>query len=272
MDHHSHPLATSVLEANRSEQWLPVILGDIDSGSDIATLVEEKEGLLEWGRAVGERLGARDTRVGPTLLFERLVNLCVLALIGPYLVARRIPLAGLEHLQPDCFSEQQPEQLYMSPVPFACLPEDAAAGDRHARPMASTDELLACLREQLIRVSEPLVQVMAQPSRRGLRTQWRCVTDKIATIAWYAGRQVGSETTGLALAEALCVGQEPLIGQPGFRTFEYEGVSHLHRVRNTCCQNYRISGKRLCFTCPLVKPKDRDQFWRERYDEKRKGM
>lgn len=265
-----HPLIDTLTGVNQHEHWLPLTLVDIDSRQSLAVLVEDNEGLLEWGLTIGERLGANDIRVGPTLLFERLVNLCVLALIGPYIMARRIPLAGLEHIQPDCILGQQPGQLYMSPVPFACLPEDPAAEHPLARRQASLDALLASLREQLIRISEPLVHVMARPSRRGLNTQWRCVTDKVASVAWYVGKQAGSETTGLALAEALCVGHKPLIGQPGFRTFEYDGVSHLHRVRNTCCQHYRVPGKRLCFTCPLIKPKDRDQFWRERYDEKKK--
>jgi FhuF-like iron-sulfur protein len=267
---HSHPLSVLLCEANRNERWLPVTLADIDFGRDIASLMEEQETLLVWGRVIGEQLGAEDARVGPTLLFERLVNLVVLALIGPYMVARRVPLAGLERMQPEYSPDRRPEELTLVPGPFACLTGDAVAGHQDARPLASADELLTCLREQLIRANEPLVQVMARPSRRGLRTQWRCVTDKIATIAWYAGKQTGSEAAGLALAEALCIGREPLIGRSGFRTFEYDGVTHLHRVRNTCCQHYRIPGKQLCFTCPLVKPKDRDQFWRERYDEKRK--
>ncbi|MFW6346097.1 MAG: (2Fe-2S)-binding protein, partial [Halomonas sp.] len=261
-----HPLREILATANRHERWLPVILAEIDHEQSLATLVNDRERLLNWASAVGDRLGAEDARVGPTLLFESLVGLTALALIGPYFMARRLPLAGVAQIEPRFDPGNRPEELRLAPGPFACLPEDKAADHPLAIPVASSGELFARLREQLIVVSEPLVQAMARPARRGLRTQWRGVSDRVTNAAWYAGIQAGDETAGMALAEALCDGREPLLGRPNFRSFDYEGITHTHRVRNTCCQHFRLPTGRLCFTCPLTKAKDRDQFWRARYD------
>lgn len=264
----SHPLNETLREANQNEHWLPLALTDIDARQSLAALVGDDQPILDRAAVFGNNLGADDPWVGPTLLFEKLVDLIALALIGPYAVGRRVPLAAIEAIQPLFADDGRPEALRLLPGPFACLPDDEAAQHALARPLDTAEALLSCLRERLVALSAPLVQSLARPARRGERTQWRGVVDKASSVAFQAGTQTGSEAAGIALAEALCDGREPLVGRPHFVPFEYRGIRRTHMVRNSCCQLFRVPNCRVCFTCPLTKARDRQRVWRQRYDER----
>lgn len=262
------PIQKTLAGANRHDQWLPVAVSAINASESLAAQTGDGR-LAAWGRAFGESIGASDPRVGPTLLFEQLMRLIALSLIGPYIFARRVPLIESKGMQPVSCPELRATKMLLSPAPFACLPRDIAAGHGSAVKLDTSENLFSCLRERLVMVSEPLVHGMAQATKRGIRTQWRSASDMIVNMARNAGINCGNEAAGMALAERLCDGREPLIGRPGFRTFEYEGATYIHRVRNSCCQQFRVPERRLCLNCPLVKADQRENYWRQIYDERK---
>ncbi|PWG63136.1 (2Fe-2S)-binding protein [Spiribacter halobius] len=261
-----HPLAEALAEATRAEPWLAARIAPGAGGESLAGLAADAGRLEDLAGRMAHTHGSDEVFVGATLLFERLAAIASMALAFPFYLRQRLPLAGPEALHVGFGADGEPDGITVTDAAFACPEGDPATGHADARVLPDAAALRALLRERLVTVVSPLVTALARPAKRGLRTQWRGAADMITIAAWCAGGAAGDEDGGIALAEALCEAGAPLVGQAGFRPFEHRGVVYRHRVRNTCCQRYRIPGKGYCFTCPLPKPAQRERRWHEHHE------
>lgn len=261
-----HPLEAPLAEATRLEPWLSARLAPPVGSESLATLAAAPQRLAALARRLGATHGSQEAFVGATLLFERLAALSAMMRVYPCHLRARLPLAGPEALYVALAEDGEPSGIALSDHRFACLPDDPAATHPDACIVASAAALEERLRERLVASVEPLVHALARPAKRGLRTQWRGAADMVAIAAWCAGIDGGDERAGIQLAESLCDGREPLVGRAGFRPFDYNGQTYLHRVRNTCCQCYRVPEKGYCSTCPLPKPRERERRWQEHHE------
>lgn len=261
-----HPLAQTLVAARRLRSEPDIRLEAPGSGESLDALAQDPERIAELAHGFADVLGCDEPFVGATLVFERLVAALAMALVYPYYVGGRVPLAEAAEIAVDFGNTCEPVGVTLQAGRFACLAEDPAADHADAVAVGDTAALVTVLHERLTIVAEPLIRGFARPAKRGLRTQWRCTADMITNAAWLAGKDAGDEATGMRLAEALCNGSAPLIGRPGFRTFEFGGATHTHRVRTTCCQIYRLPGARFCVTCPLPKEPARQQRWQELHE------
>jgi hypothetical protein len=72
----------------------------------------------------------------------------------------------------------------------------------------------------------------------------------------YLGEEMGRRDEALAHAEYLLSGPPPISGTVGYYTLEYEGGSEPVRINETCCLNYKATG-RACFSCPRTTDEER---------------
>jgi hypothetical protein len=146
--------------------------------------------------------------------------------------------------------------LWADPAPvglrtgrFWCLPGDVAAGHPDATVVADEGalarELNATLRDRHL---APLVEAVADRSRRGRRALWRSATDQLVGAFARAGEAMGDAEQGYRLAQLVAAGEPPMRSKA--RIDRHVGYA-LH-VRDGCCLSYRLPDSDHCVNCPLL--------------------
>ncbi len=138
---------------------------------------------------------------------------------------------------------------------FGCLAADAAA--EHPDAVVAADErtlvleLNAMLRERHL---APLIETVADRSRRARRALWRSATDQLVGAFLRAGRGVRSTRGGLPAgrrswpaASRRCVLDVRIDRHAG----------HPMHVRDGCCLYYRLPDGPHCLSCPLLDEAER---------------
>jgi hypothetical protein len=151
--------------------------------------------------------------------------------------------------------------LWADPAPvglrsarFWCLPADPAA--RHPDATVVADEralaleLNAALRERHL---APLIDAVAERSRRARRALWRSATDQLVGAFARAGEAMGAHEEGCRLARLAAGGEPPMRGSG--RIDRLSGYP-LH-VRDGCCLSYRLPDGPHCLSCPLLDEAER---------------
>jgi hypothetical protein len=173
------------------------------------------------------------------------------AMVGSFMVDRRVPAAEPDALGFACGTWGAPEALILPHSRFYCLPNDPAAGGGDAVLVADRRVLRDLLREALIAVCGPLIAALRQRARIGARALW------IAAAETCAGVLVDALPLGTPESAAQEEVQA-LIGDPGFAlrarpeiiTIAGDGGSGLGVLGSDCCCNFKIPGERYCNTCP----------------------
>jgi FhuF-like iron-sulfur protein len=171
--------------------------------------------------------------------------------VGPYFVARRVPVLELETLHVAISAAGSPEAIILPDTRFWCLPEDAAADHADALPVADHQDLGSLLRDKLVQFCGSLISALRPRARIGARALWICAAESCAGILIDA---LPRDSTVAAAEVAL----RTFIGQPGIPLRARPEVimlrsgekQRLALLGSDCCVNFRIPGEDYCSTCP----------------------
>jgi hypothetical protein len=173
---------------------------------------------------------------------------------------RRVPSLRPEHL---AFHKSRPrphpDSIAVLDEHFVCLPDDPAAGTKHATVVANEKALAAVLRGRFTAHAARFVATFGQTVRFGRHTLWSAATDALDNSLWLAGRYGGDEAGGVLDAEMVLADHyEPLTTASTLRPVtDLMGHTTWTRRRESCCFHYLMkSGQGVCETCPRVCPKD----------------
>ncbi|MGW7268993.1 (2Fe-2S)-binding protein [Streptomyces sp. NPDC054864] len=173
-----------------------------------------------------------------------------LLMSGAWYLERRVPRIHPDdvrvHLETGAFE--------IVPGPFACFPDDPAAGLPGTRVLADEESLRAELRDAVVAHMRPLLAAVGPLLRRGQRALWGMAGDDLISGIWYLGRMLGQEDGALRAVDALLPG--PVAPFPGGAAFRHlttrDGERHPTRTRLGCCLYYTIRATDACGTCPRV--------------------
>ncbi|MET8975151.1 (2Fe-2S)-binding protein [Streptomyces sp. NPDC004539] len=176
---------------------------------------------------------------------------CLLFTI-PWFLHRRVPRFPVTHVSYDRTDGMR--LAVRTPVSFACLPDDPAAGRPGAVVVPDEEALRAELRAAVAEHHEPLLAGFGPRMRRRGRALWAMVTDEIVEGVWYVAALLGDEEKERARRELelLLPGTtKPYVGTAAFRELTGpDGESLPTRDRASCCMYYTIDADDPCVTCP----------------------
>jgi hypothetical protein len=189
----------------------------------------------------------------PDILGTRLLEIWVWLVATPaaatILLDRRLPDLSAANvvLCPGLWADPAPVGLRSGR--FWCLPADPAAAHPDATVVADERALVLELNATLrARHLAPLVDAIAERSRRGRRALWRSATDQLVGAFARAGEAAGALEEGCRLARLAAEGEPPMRGRGRFdRPRGYP----MH-VRDGCCLYYRLPDGPHCLNCPLL--------------------
>jgi hypothetical protein len=178
---------------------------------------------------------------------------------APWFLHRRVPRYPVTHVSYD--RTRGPMSLAVHPGPFACLPDDPAAGLPGAHPVPDEESLRAELRAAIAEHMEPLLGAFGPRMRRRGRALWGMVTDEIVEGIWYVAGLLGEHEKRRAehALDLLLPGTtKPFVGPPGFRSLVGPDGGPLRtRDRVSCCMYYTLDADDTCVTCPRTCDTDR---------------
>jgi hypothetical protein len=176
--------------------------------------------------------------------------------VAAFLVDCRVPDLSASNLALRFDEKGEAAEVAMIEPRFAALSNDPAAGVA-ASAFGSEEALLAHLRGTLESDLPTLFEALRRRRpRRGVRVMWGAAVDAVAGSFRYLGEELGCGDEALAHAETMLSGESPVSGSLGYYTLEYEGGSELVRISETCCLNYKVTG-RACFSCPRTTDEER---------------
>ncbi len=157
---------------------------------------------------------------------------------------------------------------YLSPAFSSRNDEDALHSDAsgHLDPAAHCD----LFRQAIESHFRPLIEVLCARTKLPRTALWRLVADAIAARFLEAGRQFHRIEEAKASAMAILKQPGSPLNNPQLHYVELSVVdrdgrtiSYDFRSRGGCCRYYTVEGGKLCSTCVLKHPKERDAELRQ---------
>ncbi len=177
----------------------------------------------------------------------------------PWLLERRVPRlpAGAVSIR------RRTGELTAAIGPFACLPDDPAAGLPGARVVADAAALRAELLAALVEHLAPVLAAFRPEVRRGPHTLWTCAKDAVVEGLWQVAARLGEDEEERAVAALSRLLPEasggrapagpPFAGGAGFRLEEQDGAGPVRtRTRAGCCLLYTVRPQDMCTGCPRI--------------------
>lgn len=165
---------------------------------------------------------------------------------------RRVPLLRPRELAFRLGADRpHPVGMAVLGAEFYCLPADPAAGCPEATVVADERALAAALRARYVAHAAKFVHAYARVARLGRRMLWAAATDALDNSLWWAGRQRGDESAGVAdAALVLDARHAPLTSASGLRLDEDRSWV---RRRESCCFSYLLPAEAECAECPRLR-------------------
>uniref|UniRef100_A0A2A3JZ25 Ferric iron reductase n=1 Tax=Alloyangia mangrovi TaxID=1779329 RepID=A0A2A3JZ25_9RHOB len=148
-------------------------------------------------------------------------------------------------------------------------PDLATAGGQRDRRIAEDEEtmpLADVLRSEIERHFAPLISHLSILSGLAPSAFWRLVADSVAAEFLSVGRKMGEEALakGLALRIVKTAGSPLDNAQLHFFDLDLTAAGEPQkkislRARGGCCRYYTVEGGKLCTTCVLKAPAERDR-------------
>ncbi|MEV0321495.1 (2Fe-2S)-binding protein [Streptomyces sp. NPDC050658] len=220
-----------------------------------AELARDESALAAFVAAEADRIrAAHDHTPRPDVAASRALHDYLwsvsLLMSGPWHLERRVPRVEPADVRVDLATGA----FEVTPGPFACLPDDPAAGHPGIRVLPDEESLRVELRAAVVAHMRPLLTAIGPRLRRGPRALWGMAGDDLISGIWYLGRMLGEEDAALRAVDALLPGPvEPFPGGAAFRHLTTrDGARHPTRTRLGCCLYYAIPATEACGTCPRV--------------------
>lgn len=203
-----------------------------------------------------------DRAVAASLLFGNIVWRVVAPSAACYLAERRVPALAPTTVAFAFDDDGEAAEVTLRSPALLVLPDDPAAAHPHATVVTDRAALRAALRERIVTTVAGLIPALKPWARRGARTQWGEVADRIASGVHWAGTKLGVDRDARVEAQRILDGAPPLTGRANWVQMTHAGRTETFRTRNICCLAYRLADHSYCFTCPLAANDDRLARWR----------
>lgn len=166
----------------------------------------------------------------------------------PWFATRRVPRFPADTVA----FHRASGRLAVRTGPFACLPDDPAAGLPDAEVVCGEAALCDEVRKSVAEHLGPILKAFRPLMRRRPRALWGVASDEITEGLWYVGRLLGQERAAMAAAEQLLPGATaPYPSGAGFRDLHApDGTALPTRTRANCCLFYTLRPEDTCVTCP----------------------
>jgi hypothetical protein len=207
----------------------------------------------------GERLGTADRRT-IAASFVMCYSWSSGIAIAPYVLRQCVPNIALDNVSfkfhDNCFFQMaalhRPEGVM--------LKQDGVASHPSIQWLSNPKELMASLREALMRQAEPVLKALYNWSHFSMRGMWGLVTSSWGGQFFNILGELGGQEQGLRHVRQFFQGDDIVAQmQPDFYPVTFRHLTHIYHRRASCCRFYKIPQGQLCASCPIVSHEERLQ-------------